>query len=179
VRGGDGRLSFQDRLRPRLGFGKRSVFEEVFAQRSFEIGNELADDLSLRHAESCGCGVADRLKFMLDAVLGLRRCFRWMLDSRMALCATAPGRKFSPRKIRDRRRIPEARPAWVQAYARPQQAPVRVAQRVAQRGARAELPGARLPPQRLGQAVGSNFFDYRFFDCGLFDYDFVDYGGAS
>jgi len=27
-----------------------------------------------------------------------------------------------------------------------------------------------------GRRWGSNFFDYRFFDCGLFDYDFVDYG---
>ena len=50
-------------------FGDGSIFEEVIAQRSFEIGYEFTDDLVLRNAESSGRGIANRLEF------GLRRRF--------------------------------------------------------------------------------------------------------
>ena len=69
-----GRFGFEDRLslRRRLGFGHGSIFEEVFTQGGFEIGYEFTDDRSLGHAERCGRGLADRLKFRLDDVLGSR-----------------------------------------------------------------------------------------------------------
>ena len=56
-------------LRCRNWFGDGSIFEEVIAQGSFEIGYEFTDDLVLRNAESSGRGIADGLEF------GLRRMF--------------------------------------------------------------------------------------------------------
>ena len=74
-RGFNRRLGFRRRLRlmvmSGLGrdFGKRRIFEEVFAQGRFEVCDELTDDLALRlvlrDTESCGPGLADRLEFRL------------------------------------------------------------------------------------------------------------------
>ena len=56
-------------LRLRRGLGEGSILEEVIAQGSFEIGNELAHHLGLFHAEAGRCGVADGLKFFRNDVL--------------------------------------------------------------------------------------------------------------
>jgi hypothetical protein len=84
----------------RLRFWDGSAFEEIIAQRSFEVGDELAHGFSFWYAEGCGSGVSDGFK-LWRFVIELRGSRRIVRGNRCCFMRNGSGKKcFTQRRFK-------------------------------------------------------------------------------